>query len=206
MAQTINQPVNLSDAAFEQTILAEINEARRNPQTYVKYLEEYKKLMRDKIVIFPNGVRMQTFEGVKAVDEAIDFLKKSAPLEAFQTSEGLAKPAVLQLNDLIEDNMIGHRGKDGSDLQKRLARFGLIGNMYAESMVLYVESPRDIVMTMIIDDGIGSRGNRKNLFSDKFKHIGLAYGIDKKGVAVMVAVFADSFRPRNNNTAGLQSY
>ncbi len=80
LAQTISQN------SVEQAILNEMNVARRNPQIYIGYLEEYKKLFKGKIVQYPNGVRIQTIEGVVAVDEAINFLKTTPKLDAFKFS------------------------------------------------------------------------------------------------------------------------
>ena len=204
--QNINQPVNVSTTAVEINILDEINEARTNPTKYIAYLQEYKHLFRGNTVYFPNGSRMTTFEGIKAVDEAINFLKalpKTAPLKF---SNGLSKPASLQITDLIEDSSLGHTGKDGSDLEKRLAKFGFVGNIYAEILIQYVQNPREMVLTMLIDDGLKSRGNRKNILSPKFKQIGLAFGKDRKGDSLCIAIFTDSFQEKNSNVGSFRIY
>ena len=197
--QNINQPVNVSTTAVEINILDEINEARTNPTRYIAYLEEYKQLFRGNTVYFPNGTRMTTFEGTRGVDDAINFLKALPKTEPFQFSNGLSKPARLQIADLMEDSSLGHTGKDGSDLAKRLGKFGFVGNMYAESLIQYVQNPREMVLTMLIDDGLKSRGNRKNILSSKFKQIGLAFGKDKKGDSLCIAIFTDSFQEKNSN-------
>ena len=204
--QNINQPVKVSTTAVEINILDEINEARTNPTKYIAYLQEYKQLFRGNTVYFPNGTRMITVEGTKAVDEAINFLKALPKTEPLKFSNGLSKPASLQIADLIEDSSLGHTSKDGSDLAKRLAKFGFVGNIYAESLIQYVQNPREMVLTMLIDDGLKSRGNRKNILSSKFKQIGIAVGKDRKGDSLCIAIFTDSFQEKNSNVGSFRIY
>lgn len=181
-----------SPSEIEQALLKELNAVRTNPQSYIAYLEEHKKLFKGKNVEYPNVV-MLTYEGTKAVDEAINFLKKQSKLEPLTYSNGLTKPAKLQLTDLMENYSLGHTGKDGSNLPKRISRFGKGGKLYAENIMDQLSNPRDIVMLMIIDDGLKGRGHRKNIFNKTFKQVGIAYGIGKNNSPVSVMVFADNF-------------
>lgn len=178
-------------AEIEQAIFTELNNVRTNPQSFIPYLEEYKKLFKGKNVDYPN-VMILTFEGTKAVNEAIDFLKKSPKLEPFQYSSGLSKPAKLQLTDLMENYSLGHTGKDGSTVPKRVARYGKGGKLAENSMNLF-NDPREIIMHLIIDDGLKGRGHRKNIFNKTFKQVGIAFGYGQKNDPISVMVFADSF-------------
>jgi uncharacterized protein YkwD len=183
-----------SAPAAEQAILDEINVARNDPQKYIGYLEEYRKLFKDNMLYIPGAVPLVTNEGVAAVDDAINFLKTATKLSPYTISKGLSQSANLQLKDLMEDSSIGHKSKDGGDLTTRLAKFGSVGNIYAENISYYAKTPRDIVLTMLLDDGYKSRSHRKNIFSPTFKQIGLGFGNGKKGEILCVVVFADSFR------------
>ena len=178
-------------AEIEQALFNELNAVRTNPQSYIQYLEEYKKLFKGKNADYPN-VMVLTFEGTKAVDEAINFLKKSPKLEPLKYSNGLSKPAKLQLTDLMENYSLGHIGKDGSNVPKRVARFGKGGKL-AENIMNTFSNPRDIVMHLIIDDGLKDRGHRKNIFNKTFKQVGIAFGFGQKNDPISVMVFADSF-------------
>ncbi len=185
---------NIAPTSIEQSILNEINLARKNPKLYLGYLEEFRKLFKGKTVHYPNGVMMDTIEGTVAVDDAINFMKMVPKLDPYKFSTGLAQPANLQLKDLMENNNLGHFGKNGSQLPKRISLFGLLPLNYAENIVYYVDLPREIVLTMIIDDGIPGRGHRKNLFSRALKVVGIAYGKGKENEGLCVSVFADLFR------------
>ena len=67
----------ISPNSIEQAVLNEINTARKNPKVYIGYLEEYRQKIKGKTVHYPNGVTMETLEGMKAVDDAINFFKNS---------------------------------------------------------------------------------------------------------------------------------
>jgi uncharacterized protein YkwD len=181
-----------SPSELEQSLLDEMNKVRTDPKSYIPYLEEYKKLFKGKNVDYPDAM-MMTFEGAKAVDDAIKFLQKATKLEPFSFSGGLTKPARLQLTDLMENYSLGHTGKDGSNIPKRIARFGKVGKLGAENVTNHFSTPKDIVMQMIIDDGVKSRLHRKNLFNKVFKQVGIAHGPGPNNDPITVLVFADSF-------------
>lgn len=181
-----------AQSQIEQEILNEINIARQNPQAYISHLEAFKKLFQGKNVEYPE-ITMITNEGTAAVDEAINFLKKQGKLEPLTYSDGLTKPAKLQLADLLEDYSLGHTGKDGSNLPKRISRFGKYNKLASENVIDQVSNPKDIVMLMIVDDGVKSRGHRKNIFNKTFKLAGVAYGVNSSKMPVTVMVFADNF-------------
>ena len=183
--------------APEQAILDEINAVRNDPQKYIGYLEEYRKNFKGNTVSIIGAVPMMTVEGVTAVDDAINFLKTATKLSPYSPSKGLTQSANLQLKDLMEDSSIGHKSKDGGTLTTRLDKFGSVGNIYAENITYGSKTPRDIVMLMILDDGVKSRSHRKNVFNTEFKIIGLGFGIGNKGESLSVTVFADSFKEKN---------
>ena len=184
-------------AQEEQAILDEINAVRNNPQKYISYLEEYRKNFKGNIVTIVGAVPMVTVEGVTAVDDAISFLKTVTKLPPYSASKGLTQSANLQLKDLMEDSSIGHKSKDGGNLTTRVDKFGLVGNIYAENITYGTKTPRNIVMLMILDDGVKSRSHRKNIFSPEFKIIGIGFGTGNKGESLSVTVFADSFKEKN---------
>jgi uncharacterized protein YkwD len=193
-------------SAIEQAVLEEINFARREPQKYIAYLEEYKKRYKGNTVYLPNSVMLETNEGVAPVDEAIEFLKKIAGLSPYAFSNGMNKAAGLHLKDLMIDSTIGHTSKDGSTLPTRLKKFGIHGNIYAENIAHRADNARDIVLRLIIDDGVKSRSHRNNIFSAQFKVVGIAFGKGKSGDGVCVINFADSFLEPNQKLTTAQEF
>ena len=193
-AQQNSAQSNTLSTDISQAILNEINAARANPQSFIPYLESYRATFKGNMAHYPNGKRVTTIEGTAVIDEAISYLKTLSKLPPYAMSKGLLTAANSQVTDLMENSALGHYGKDGSDLPTRLKKFGLYGTLTAENITYYAPLARDIVMTMIIDDGVKSRGHRKNIFSANFKQIGPAFGQSKKGENLCVLIFADSFK------------
>lgn len=189
---SVKQPI-LNSASIEQSVLDEINAARSDPQKYIKYLEDYRKLFKGNLVDIPNQSQLQTNEGTVVIDEAIAFLKQLTKLEPYKFSNGLNQSAKTHLTDLMENDTLGHRGKDGSDPTVRMKRFGRFGSINAENISYFAQDARQIVMMMIIDDGWKSRSHRKNIFSPQLKVVGIAFGTGKTRQGLCVINFADSF-------------
>lgn len=192
--QNSAQPLNTASASIEQAILSEINQVRADPQSFIPYLENYRKLFKGKTAHYADGKMVTTAEGTAVIDEAVAFLKTQTRLAPYTLSKGLSAAAGGQITDLLENSALGHYGKDGSDLPARLKKFGSFGALTAENITYFAPLAREIVVTMIIDDGVKSRGHRKNIFSSGFKQVGLAFALSKKGENLCVVIFADSFK------------
>jgi uncharacterized protein YkwD len=187
---------NFAFSALETAVIEEINQARSDPQMYVAYLEEYRKYMKDNVLSMPNRQPLVTIEGIAAIDDAISELKKMPKGNSFAVSNGLSKVARQQVGDLQENISLKHFGKDGSGLEKRLMKIGFAGNAASENISYRVDAAREVILNMIIDDGIKSRSHRKNVFSPIFKLFGIACGVASDKTTVCVAEFADSFDER----------
>jgi uncharacterized protein YkwD len=189
-----SQKISLSE--LEIAVVEEINQARNDPQKFVSYLEEYRKYMKDNILSLPNKTQRATIEGIMAIDDAINDLKKMSKSNSFEVSNGLSKVARQQVSDLQENVKLKHFGKDGSGLDARLMKFGFVGEAASENISYRVDTAREVILNMIIDDGIKSRSHRKNVFSTAFKVFGIACGTASDKTTVCVAEFADSFNER----------
>ena len=177
----------------EKQLLDEINYARGNPGEYIKVLESFRKHYRGKEIHYPEGGVLVTNEGVEALDDAIEFLRKVKPLLPLDLSSGMVQAAKVHVNDLVSTGKSGHRGSDGSQPGERLDRFGRWDDSYGENIVYESRTPRYDVIGMIIDDGTSNRGHRENLFAEEFRVIGIAMGTRPKGPSLRVVTFAGGF-------------
>lgn len=184
---------------LEQEVLAELNLARQKPQEFAKHVEELRRQFKDDNSYTLGGVTMATREGVKAVDEAIAFLKKVKPVKALEMSPGLSLAARDHVNDLGPKGQVGHSGSDGSNSETRMKRYGDFEVSAGENITFGHEGARMIVMQLIIDDGVPGRGHRENIFRSAFKVVGLACGDHKTFRQMCVMDFAGGFR--ENKTA-----
>jgi len=192
--QTQPQPAKTVLSPLEIAVAVEINQARSNPQKFIAILEDYRKYMTGNVLALPNKVKLQMIEGLPAIDDAISDLKKMTKFDSLEVSGGLSKVARRHLTDLQENPKLKHYGKDGSDLEKRLQQVGFAGNAVAENISYRVDTALEVVLNMIIDDGIKSRSHRKNIFSPTFKLFGIACGAAKDKTTLCVAEFADTFK------------
>ncbi|RYE02604.1 MAG: CAP domain-containing protein [Sphingomonadales bacterium] len=164
---------------LERGVLAEINFARTQPRAYAETLRAYRTHFRGKIVYYPGSpTGLRTDEGVKAVDEAIRFLEKQAPLAPVEASPLLARAARDHVTDQGPNGATGHFSKDGANPRDRVQRRG--GGPYVAEVITYgPSSPVEVVRQLIVDDAVPGRGHRRTLFAAEMRFAGIACGPHK---------------------------
>lgn len=182
-AQPIQQPSNKATnranwSAIEQDMVAEHNRIRQNPQSYIPILEDYLASMNADGNI-PNGCgrncTLLTQEGKPAVEEAIRFLRNQQPVGGLSVSSAVAQAAKSHAQDQ-RDGATGHSSSDGSSFADRLNRFGVQNVAMAENISYGPATAQDVVMALIVDDGVASRGHRTNIFAPDWAIAGVGCG------------------------------
>jgi uncharacterized protein YkwD len=164
-------PSGLPDLKNE--IVREINQLRKDPKEYIVYLEELKKYYSGKDLKRPGKVIITTKEGVSALEQAIDYLKKVKPVQALKLSEGMSLAAQDHIMNIINTGITGHKGADGSMPGDRLNRRGKWENAVGENICYGFDTAREIVLWLLIDDGVDDRGHRLNFFRPEYNFIGV---------------------------------
>lgn len=72
--------------------------------------------------------------------------------------------------------MTGHTGSDGSSPFQRIDKY--TNNMGSGENLSFsdIEGEDDAVLQLLIDDGVASRGHRKNIMKREFTHGGVSCG------------------------------
>jgi len=192
-----SQPGKIGDAKFlsplENAVVYEINMARTAPKDYASLLEQRRKYYDRKILRLPGETPILTKEGVRAVDEAIRFLRSIQPLPPLIPSKGMSSGAKDHVKDQGSAGSSQHKGSDGSQPSDRVNRYGTWEKSIGENISYGSNQARDIVMGLIIDDGVPSRGHRKNNFNSDFRVIGVACGPHPTYRTVCVITFAGGY-------------
>jgi uncharacterized protein YkwD len=196
-----NQNADLSPAA----LVREMNLARQDPRLYATYLEELRSHYDGKFLVLPGQTKIYTKEGLHAVDDAIRFLRRARPQQPLTLSGGMSRAAADHCADQAGGQM-GHDGSDRSNPGRRMNRYGAWGGGWGENISYGKTSARDIVMALIIDDGLPARKHRKNIFSPIFNYTGAAFGPHARYRTICTMDFAGAYSERGSADALVAKY
>jgi uncharacterized protein YkwD len=177
--ESVTKSANTAALGFmsqlEREIIDEMNLARTEPQKYAAFIEEYKKYYNGNRLTIPGRQKaIVTNEGITAVDEAITYLRATQPLPGFEVARGVCSAASDHAKDLAGKGFTGHRGSDGSTPNARVDRYGQWEAAIGETVVYEVSTARQIIISLIIDDGVPNRGHRRNIFDANYHVTGIS--------------------------------
>jgi len=183
--------------AFQEAVLHEHNLARQNPIEYVTsrvlpLLSRYhgRELHEDSRIVL-------TREGPKAVDDLVEALRRHAPCGPLTLERGLVRAATRHARDLGKRGAAGHDGADGSDVQARIEAEGEWWGIVAENVSLGWKLAKDVVLNLLVDDGVESRGHRLNVLDPRATCLGVSDLADHRSdlAHCVVANYTGGFGP-----------
>lgn len=184
-------PPQACAASLDAAVLEEINFARTHPADYAREL-------RDEEI---NGHRGRGYSGVadqdpEALEEAIDFLERQAPLPPLRSDGRLAACANDHAVAQGAQGGVGHLGPGGITFSQRLRREGVWAGLSAEAISYGYDDPRDVVRQLVIDAGVASRGHRGDVFGRAYQVAGVSCGRHAVWGAMCVIDFAGALVAR----------
>ena len=186
--------------ASSAAVVHEMNLARQNPQLYASYLQELRASFNGTAMVLPGGTRIRTKEGTGAIDEAIHFLHSAQPMSPLTFSSGMSRAAADHCAEQAGGEF-GHGGVGGSNPAARIGRYGAWTLGWGENISYGKSTARDVVIALIVDDGLPARKHRKNIFSPKFNYAGAAFGGHARYGAVCSIEFAGGYAENNQPTS-----
>jgi uncharacterized protein YkwD len=188
------------DSASGGAVVREMNLARQNPALYATFLQELRSRMSGNVLVLPGHTRIRTKEGTAAVDEAIRFLQNAHPLAPLALSAGMSRAAADHCADQANGGF-GHEGRDRSHAGQRIARYGTCMGGWAENISYGKSSARDVVLALIIDDGLPARKHRNNIFNPTYNVAGAAFGPHARFRTMCSMDFAGGYAERGGTAA-----
>ncbi len=183
---------NLTLSALEQEIIAQMNLARTNPAAYADWLEEMRQYYKDTLLRIPGRTIVLTKEGVSALDEAVTVLRQTEPLLPLTTFNGMSMAAqdlVKEGSDTNEE-MASNRTK----VSEAIALYGIASGKQGENISYGGSSAQDIVMLMVIGDGITNRIHRQNILEPRYNATGVACDIHPVFGNLCAVTYAGSYQ------------
>lgn len=181
-------PATVADDIFKY-----MNQVRTEPEEFAKHVQARLDTYEGKNYKDGAGVKYQSVEGKEAPENAMVSINSVKGRSALVRSAGLDRAAKELADYNAETGEIGHTGKDGSTMGKRVEAQGKWTGKVGECVGVQSTSGLDYVLQWFIDDGIQKRGDRQTIINKEFTKVGVAAAKHKTYGTIAVAVFATSF-------------
>ena len=173
-----------------KNVILELNMVRTNPAKYADlYLQPMLPKFDDKVFDNDKEIKLMTEEGASAVIECITELKKQTALNILFPDNRLTQMAKYHAKLQGKTEQTGHNSPNGVTFSERLKLFKVKFNLSGENISYGYSNAREIVIQLIVDDGVPSRGHRRNVFG-KFSKVGTAIGVHQKYTYMCVQDFS----------------
>jgi hypothetical protein len=149
-------PALFAQTSVEGDVLRLLNEARTAPARFAAtHLRSHINDSREAAECYREMGRLQ-------------------PMAALRISPVLMKSTAAHANDTGRAGIIGHTGADGSRMRDRVERYGTWRGSIAENVSYGNRDPLQIVLDLLIDEGVAGRGHRRNMLNPSFAYVGIA--------------------------------
>jgi hypothetical protein len=172
----------LSDT--EKDVMLELNMVRHDPG---KYAELYVKPLEGERnnILFSKEPR--------ALGECYRELLKTRSIHILRPREGLSRAAADHVADQGKKGRTGHSGSDGSNPNRRCLRYGTGSMVGGENISYGLSYSRYIMLSLLIDAGVSSRGHRKNILDLDYYYAGISVGPHSRYGTMCVQDFAGAY-------------
>jgi len=149
----------------------QMNKVRTEPKSLIPQLKDTIKKFRGKTI-----GHLTTYEGARAYKELITFLESTTPLSPVTWSNAMGRACQKFVDWAGPKGSLGHDGPGNLTMGDRLDAEGKWSRSIGENLAYGDRDGMDSLIQLLVDDGVASRGHRKNIFNGKFKVVGVAIG------------------------------
>jgi uncharacterized protein YkwD len=173
-----------------------MNMVRSDPKKYAEmYILPMLKNFDGNIYIVPGRTNLRTKEGASAVRECVSALSKAQSAGILTPEKGLSLAAKDHAADTGPAGQTGHTGTNGSTLVDRTNKHGKRqgSSSVGENISYGYNVAREIVIQLLVDDGVPSRGHRENIMNGRFTQAGTSIAPHKVYKNMCVVVYANNY-------------
>ena len=184
--------------AIQRELFIELNNLRKNPKSYIPLIElEMKSLKKSNILKKrDSNLQIQTVEGKDAYIEAINFLQNQEGVPPVKEESRLNSAALDLVKDIGTRGVVSHQDQYGQYVSERIEKYCEWDYSASEVIEVSSKNPKDILISLIVDDGLKNRPDRMTLFNPAYNYVGISCGMHSEYEIVTVIVFTGSIRQK----------
>jgi len=157
----------------EKNLILAMNLIRFDPPRYSRmYIYPKLQYFSGTAFNFPGRPTLRTKEGIEAVRELYLELLKAEPMPIFYPSRGMCRASRDHAIYMKNTGATSHQGQGG--MSDRVSKYGEWISGLAENLQWGTSNAHDAIVSLMVDDGIRSRGHRKNMMNPSYKVVGVA--------------------------------
>ena len=164
---------------IEKDVILEMNKVRTDPKKYAElYIQPRLRYFNGRNYSVPGQITLLTQEGAAAVNACITALNRANSAGVLAPERGLSLAAKDHVTDQSRTGQTGHNGSDRSTSETRMKRYGVFRGSWTlgENIAYGDATGREIVCSLLIDDGVPNRGHRVNIMNRAFTQTGVGFG------------------------------
>ena len=183
---------------IQTTLYKELNKLRQDPKSYIPLIKAQMETIKKNNVLKKkdSNLQIQTLEGKAAYNEAILFLEKQEPVNPLTKEIKLSYAAQDLAKDIGERGIVSHQDKEGNYVSERIEKYCEWDYCANEVIEVSSRNVKDILISLLVDDGVRDRPDRRALFQNIYNYVGISCGPHTEYEIVTVLVFAGGIRPK----------
>ena len=184
--------------AIQVSLYKELNKLRKDPRSYIPLIQQEMNTIKKNNVLRKkdSNLQIQTLEGRAAYEDAILFLEQQEPVQPLTKEIRLSYAAADLVKDIGERGVVTHQDKDGLFVSERIEKYCEWDFCANEVIEVSSKNAQDILVSLLVDDGIRDRLDRRALFQHIYNYVGIACGPHSEYEIVTVLVFAGGIRQK----------